>query len=56
MSRDIVPTWFGTSFHLSRLAVGLVVAGGVERQLADELPVDGEHPDPDAARDPSGRR
>ena len=46
MSRDIVPTCVGTSFHLSRSAVGLVVTSGVEHQLADELPVLGEHPDP----------
>ena len=46
MSRDIVPTCVGTSFHVLGSSVRLVVAAGIEGELADELAILGDHPDP----------
>jgi hypothetical protein len=52
MSRDIVPTCLGTSFHVSGSTMGLVVPGRVECEFSDHLAVLGEHDLP-AETDPS---
>jgi hypothetical protein len=44
MSRDMVLTCLATSFH-SGPSVALLVPVAIERELSDQLPVFGDHPD-----------